>query len=453
MKEEVPVAFLWHKPFLFTSLTIKEGLSLHLSTALFKMKSLTSLVALLLFCLISNGQQPVDSASLNTINQDSILRIINLNPYFTLHVDSTLSYRLEINKEEDKFYWYLKNPLAGLRLNKDNGLLTFKAEKSLFITGKLKYDTEYKIKIGVQSLTSANEKIDTGFTIVFYNTEVIPSRLKPTLAGTQLVQEGDSVSFSVLCETGNFPIEDILFTSSIPIIKYSLVKNCGDEFLWVPNYDFVKETDSAKVKIVNLSFIGSTKFKIRDTANVRIIVQNALNYPQALEEHRLVTKNVKTYTLQLKYAFLQLDRKLKRVKTARTTFDLTSATTALTGTLLNTSNSESAQKTGKILPSVGVAMVPIKEASAPNKTVEQNQASLIRASIKRLEYMISDNVLVTERDPDIAKKTSRLKEELKQSQMQLIDVPVDITTAMTEEELNNYFNNPKVNKKYRLKQR
>lgn len=98
-------------------------------------------------------------------------------------------------------------------------------------------------------------------------------------------------------------------------------------------------------------------------------------------------------------------------------------------------------------------MVPIKEASAPNKTVEQNQASLIRASIKRLEYMISDNALVTEKDPDIAKKTARLKEELKQSQMQLIDVPVDITTAMSEEELNNYFNNPKVNKKYRLKQR
>ncbi len=67
--------------------------------------------------------------------------------------------------------------------------------------------------------------------------------------------------------------------------------------------------------------------------------------------------------------------------------------------------------------------------------------------------MNNDNVLITERDPDILKKTGRLKEELKQSQMQLIDIPVDITTAMNEEELNNYFNNPKVNKKYRLKQR
>lgn len=407
----------------------------------------------MLFNATAIAQQPVDSVFKDTVNLDSTLRIINLNPYFTLHVDSTLYYRLEINKEEDKFFWYLKNSLAGLKLNKDNGLLTFKAEKSFFISGRLKYDTEYKIKIGVQSLSNASEKIDTGFTIVFYNTEVIPSRVKPTLTGTHLVQEGDSVFFRVLCETGNFPIEDILFTSSIPITKYTLVKNCGDEFSWVPNFDFVKETDSAKVKILNLSFIGSTRFKIRDTANVKIIVQDALNYPQALEEHRLVTKNIKTYILQLKYAFLQLDRKLKRVKTARTTFDLTSATTALTGTLLNTSSNDNAQKTGKILPSVGVAMVPIKEATAPNKTVEQNQASLIRSSIKRLEYMISDNVPVTEKDPDIVKKTVRLKEELKQSQMQLIDIPVDITTAMSEEDLNNYFNNPKVNKKYRLKQR
>jgi hypothetical protein len=416
-------------------------------------KYLLPLAIMLLFNSGVNGQQANDSIFQNSANPDSILRIINLNPYFTLHVDSTLNYRLEINKEDDRYFWYLKNSLAGLRLNKDNGLLTFKAEKSFFISGKLKYDTEYKVKLGVQSLTTESEKIDTSFTIVFYNTEVIPSRLKPTLTGTYLLQEGDSVSFKVLCETGNFPIEDILFTSSIPITKYSLVKNCGDEFSWMPNYDFVKETDSAKVKILNLSFIGSTKFKIKDTANIKIIVQDALNYPQSLEEHRLVTKNVKTYTMQLKYAFLQLDRKLKRVKTARTTFDLTSATTALTGTLLNTSSSDRAQKTGKILPSVGVAMVPIKEASAPNKTVEQNQASLIRASIKRLEFMISENVLVTEKDPDILKKTARLKDELKQSQMQLIDIPVDITTAMTEEELNNYFNNPKVNKKYRLKQR
>ena len=44
------------------------------------------------------------------------------------------------------------------------------------------------------------------------------------------------------------------------------------------------------------------------------------------------------------------------------------------------------------------------------------------------------------------------KEELKQAQIQLIDVPLEIyTNDMTDEELNQYFNSPKVNKKYRVK--
>src|SRR5438270_10770136 len=68
------------------------------------------------------------------------LRIKNLNPYFNLHVDSSLSYKLQINKDESKYYWFLRNPPVGLRINKDNGLLTFKAEKSYFLSGKLKYD-------------------------------------------------------------------------------------------------------------------------------------------------------------------------------------------------------------------------------------------------------------------------------------------------------------------------
>ena len=31
-------------------------------------------------------------------------------------------------------------------------MLTFKAEKSYFMSGKLKYDNEYRVNIGVQSL-------------------------------------------------------------------------------------------------------------------------------------------------------------------------------------------------------------------------------------------------------------------------------------------------------------
>ena len=104
-----------------------------------------------------------------------------------------------------------------------------------------------------------------------------------------------------------------------------------------------------------------------------------------------------------------------------------------------------------MLPSVGVSLVPVKEAVAPPKTFDQNQASLIRSSIKRLEYMLRDNSLVGERDAQIMTKTNKLKEELKQIQIQLIDIPIEITNNMTEEDLNRYFNSPKVNKKYKIR--
>ncbi len=244
---------------------------------------------------------------------------------------------------------------------------------------------------------------------------------------------------------------DILTIPSRTINGYTEVQRCGDYFKWTPNYDIVKDTDSGKVKIINLYFVGSTKFQVKDTAAVKIIVREALNYPLAKEEYAQVVKNIERYVLQLKFTFLQLDKKIKRTKGARTTFDLTSATTSLTGTILGTSSSADAQRTGKILPSVGLAMVPIKEASVPNKSIDQNQAASIRSSIKRLEYILRDNMLLGEKDWDIVRKTTKLKDELKQIQIQLIDVPIEITNELTEEELNRYFNSPKVNKKYRLK--
>lgn len=393
-----------------------------------------------------------DSLHVAPVNPaDSVLRIINLNPYFNQHVDSLLSYQFMINRDPSRYYWYMRNSPAGLKINKDNGLLTFKAEKSYFLSGKLRYDHEYKVDIGVQNLNDPKDKVDTSFTLVFYNTEIIPSRVKPTVSSTLTIDEGDTVSFKIQCETGSFPIEDILFSSSIPIRNFSLVKKCDDEFRWSPDYDFVKDSDPGKQKTVTLSFIGSNKFREKDTAMVTIIVKDALNYPLALEDYKLVTKNINTYILQLKYTFLQLDKKLRKNKKTRTTFDMTGASTALTGTILSTSSDQSAQNTGKVLPSVGISLVPIKEAVAPAKIVDQNQAALIRTSIKRLEYMLTDNALVGDRDPDIAKKISKLRDELKQIQVQLIDIPMDFSNNMTEEELNRYFDSPKVNKKYRLK--
>ncbi|HET9431474.1 MAG TPA: hypothetical protein VFO70_09880, partial [Chitinophagaceae bacterium] len=372
----------------------------------------------------SSAQEIYDSLlTQRELPTDTVLRITNLNPYFTLHVDSLLSYQLSINKAEKNYYWYIKNSPVGLKINKDNGLLSFKPEKSYFMSGKLKYDREYTVKLGVQNLADPTEKVDTGFTLVFYNTEIIMPKVKPTVSGTLVVEEGQLVSFNVLCEEGNFSIENILFTSNIPISNYSMVKHCEDRFEWTPPYEFVKETDPGKEKSLQLNFIGSSRFNAKDTAMVTIVVKDALNYPLARQEYDNVVSNLKNYVLRLKFTFLQLDKRLKKTKTVRTSFDLTSATTALTGTILSTTGSESSRNAGKILPSIGVALVPVKEATAPNKNVEQNQASLIRSSIKRLEYMIYDYMLVGDKDPGIATKTNKLKEELKQSQMQLIDVP------------------------------
>ncbi|HUQ65810.1 MAG TPA: hypothetical protein VM101_06635 [Flavitalea sp.] len=395
----------------------------------------------------------ISNKHLDTVHNpaDSILRIKNLNPYFTLHVDSALQYPLEINKDQSDYYWFLRNSPIGVRINKDNGLLTVKVEKSYFFSGKLKYDNEYKVTVGVQSLTNPKDKVDTSFTILFYNTDIIPSKVKPSVSGTLYVDEGETVSFKVQCENGSFPIDNITFFANTPLINYSVIRECNQDFTWSPGFDFVRETDSSKVRVVNLSFVGANRFMLKDTAVVRIVVRDALNYPLAMEEYNKQAKAVSTYILQLKYTFLQLDKNVKRVKNTRTSFDITGSATALTGSILTSSTNESTAKTGRVLPSVGVSLVPVKEAVAPPKTFDQNQASLIRSSIKRLDYMLRDNSLIGERDIQIMSKANKLKEELKQIQIQLIDIPIEITNNMTEEELNQYFNSPRVNKKYRIK--
>lgn len=383
---------------------------------------------------------------------DTVLRIRNLNPYFTIHVDSTLNYKLEINKDSSKYYWFIKNSPVGLHINKDNGLLTFKADKSFFLSGRLKYDFPYKVSLGVQSLNNPLDRVDTAFTIQFYNTEIIPSHLKPSVAGGNLlVSEGDTVSFAVQCDEGSFPIENVTFFSNTPINKFTIVKKCGDSFVWGVPYDFVRDDDPNKERSLTLSFVGTDKFYNKDTATVHITVRFATNYPERVQEYQTLQHNIRFYILQLKYTFMVLDRQIKHNKKTRTTFDLTSATTALSGTVVGSLPNNSGQPTGTILPSVGVALVPVKEAVAPTKTYEQNAATAIRSNIKRLEYSLNENAPIGERDPDVSAKIKKIRDDLKQVQLQLIDVPLEIADTMNEEQLNAYFNNPKVNKKYRTR--
>ena len=390
-------------------------------------------------------------ASLKTTDSMA-LRIKNLNPYFTIHVDSALKYQLEINKDLSQYYWFLKNSPVGIKINKDNGMLTAKVDKSFFLSGKLKYDHEYKVAITVQNLNNPADKVDTSFGILFYSTEIIASRVKPTVTSNLFIEEGDTVSFKIQCDNGSFPIEDISYICNYPIKSLTPVAACGDDFTWYAPFDFVKEDDKEKQKKISLYFIGSNKFHTADTARIEIMVKANINYPQQVLEFENLQTETRNYITQLKSSFRILDKKIKKIKNTRTGFDLASASTALSGTIFSSLPGSSGQTAGKILPSVGVALVPVKEASAPNSSYEQNTATLIRSSIKRLEYLLSENTLAGNRDPDILNKSRKLKEELKQTQIQLIDIPL-AEELRNEKELDEYFNNPKVNKKYKLKRR
>jgi hypothetical protein len=382
---------------------------------------------------------------------DSVLRIRNINPYFTLHVDSTLKYNFEINKDQSQYYWYLKNSPVGLKINKDDGLLTFKAEKSYFLSGRLKYDYEYKVNIGIQNLHNPLDRVDTSFILLFYNTEIIPSRIKPSVTSSIFIEEGDTISFKLQCENGSFPIEEITYFSNYQARSLTPVTKCNDDFTWYAPFDFVKETDKDKQKILELVFVGTNKFSNKDTAVIKVYVRENINYPQREREFEKLQSDVLQYVLQLKSSFRIVDQKLKKTKKTRTGFDLASAATGLGGTVFSSMPSSDQKTVGKILPSVGVALVPVKEASAPNNNGDQNTASLVRNAIKRLEYLIAENTLVGDRDPEILAKTRKLKDELKQTQIQLIDIPI-AEENLSSKELDEYFNSPKVNKKYRVKQ-
>ncbi|MFN5641996.1 MAG: hypothetical protein ACK4V4_04025 [Sphingobacteriales bacterium] len=384
---------------------------------------------------------------------DTTLRITNLNPYFTVHVDSILSYDLNINKKEENFFWYLKQAPVGVKLERNDGNIYFKAEKSFFKSGKLKYDVPYIVSLGVQNIFDPKERVDTSITILFYSTEITVSKLKPEVIGTINAEEGDSIRFNIQCEVGTFPIEQITFTSNIPLTTTQPLNNCNDIFSWAIPFEFIKDNDTAKNKLVVLRFIGSDKFHNKDTAEVRINVKPGINYPQKIQEHKKVAQEMYNYVQNLKLTFYVVSKNIKNNKSTRTAFDISSSTTAFVGTVVtSTATTTSKANIGKIFPSVGLTLVPVKEAVAPNKVQEQNTASQLRGITKRLEYLISENQLIGERDPDIVAKTQKLRQELKTAQLQLVDLPtIEFGPGIDQATADKYFNDPKVIKKYKLK--
>lgn len=399
---------------------------------------------------------PIDSIIRPGISvyQDTTLRIVNLNPYFTLHVDSVLNYDFIINKNRENYYWFLLNSPVGVKIDRKTGVLNVKGEKALFKNGRLKYDVPYKIQIGVQNLGNPNDRLDTSFTLLFYSTEIVTSKLKPSTASVINLEEGDSLQFRVQCEEGTFPIEQISVNSSIPMSDYTPVSRCNDQFKWNIPFGIFKDNDTAKVKSVLLEFIGSDKFFNRDTVVIRINIRPGINYPVRNMLHAREYKAMDNYIKELKLAFYVISSNVKKNKKTRTTFDITGSTTALAGTVVaTTSDRESTgEKVGRILPSVGLTLVPVKEAVAPNKVQEQNTATQVRIEVRRLEYLLSENRLNGDRDFEVLVKTKRLQDELKKSRLQFLDLPmVESEGGLSEEDADKFFNDPKVNKKYKLK--
>lgn len=422
---------------LLVAFTFSSAQEINKDTTLPKKDSLPNLVSI--------PQQEADSA----------LRIMNLSPFFSIQADSVLTYDFKINKPLDNYFWYIKSAPVGLKIDKNTGILFFKADKNLFKSGRLKFDVPYKVEFGVQNLRNAAEKIDTSFNLLFFSTEINVSKLKPTVGSIVQLEEGDSIKFKVQCDEGTFPIEQITINSNLPITNFKPVKNCNDEFQWMVPYDFIREGDTAKQKILVLQFIATDKLRNNDTATVRLFIRPGVNYPQKLIEFNQISDEMKKYIKDLKLAFFVLSNEIEKTKTNRTYFDIGSSSTAMLGTILSTSaQSTGAKNFGKVLPSIGLTLVPVKETVSPNKVQEQNVASQIRATIKRLEFMLSEYNLTGEKDIDILTKTKKLKDELKQSQLQLIDLPlVEFDPRYTQEDAEKYFNNPKVNKKYRMKVR
>jgi hypothetical protein len=439
------------------------GFSINLAQIKFSLKRLLFSFLLILGILFGNAQETTTDTLKKAVDtlvlpptaapfQDSVLRIINLNPYFTVQVDSVLMYDLQINKPAENFYWFMKNAPIGVKIDRNSGLLYFKAEKSFFKSGKLKFDLPYTVEVGVQNLRDPKEKYESSFTIMFYSTEVVVSKLKPTVGNILLLEEGDSIKFRVQCEEGSFPVEQITIVTNEPISNFKSVNKCNDEFSWMVPYDFIRDNDTTRKTLV-LQFIATDKFRNRDTSTVKLIIKPGINYIQKNLEHQQVASEMKKYVTNLKLTFYVISTNIKNNKKTRTGFDITGSTTAFMGTLLSTSGtSTGAKNAGKVLPSVGLSLVPVKEAVSPNKVQEQNTASQVRATIKRLDYMLTENMLIGDKDPDILPKTKKLREELKQAQLQLVDLPlVEFDPRFSQEDAEKYFNNPKVNKKYKLK--
>jgi len=104
-----PVSYLYHlislsylRPTKFQAVTMNKV-------------RLTILCCFYLITFKSNAQVNTDTTVNPMAIVDTALRIKNMNPYFNLHVDSSLAYQLIINKPQENYYWFInRKTIIGL---------------------------------------------------------------------------------------------------------------------------------------------------------------------------------------------------------------------------------------------------------------------------------------------------------------------------------------------------
>ena len=92
--------------------------------------------------------------------------------------------------------------------------------------------------------------------------------------------------------------------------------------------------------------------------------------------------------------------------------------------ILTTAQNPNTVEIGRIMPGIGLTLIPVKEGVALSKVQEQNTATQVRAKVRRLEYVPSENRLSGERNIEVLMKTKIIQDELRKSRLQFVDLPM-----------------------------
>jgi len=414
----------------------------------------------LLFCCCFAFQQ-IDTdffaeESLPVAIADTTLCIINVSPCFYLYPDSAIAYQLRLNRNPSGYTWYLKNNPPAVQLDSKTGMLYIKASATLFRQQKMFFGHRYVVSLGVQNNRDPTEWTDTSFAVIFQDPAIARGQIIPSVAGDIFAEEGDTIRFTLGCDNGNALVQSIKLSTSVAIGNYTSIQRCDDVFMWAIPFDFIRDRDSLDLRELRLTFVSIDDLQKKDTAEINIVIRQGINYVEKNQEYRKTAEEVKKYVQSLKLTFYVLNKSLRFNKFSRALFDVSAALTALAPAVIPEQQDEAKTGSGwnvsKLLPGIGLTLIPIKESLVPVKVQERANANQVRAVAKKLEFALLQNNLIGHRDPAVLNMICNLHEELRQARMQLIEVPLmEFDEDLSIEDAESYFKNYRTHKRHRLK--